>query len=156
LDHIYETRLTLLVPVQVPQRATTGGAATITADLDWLVCDQVCLPESAGVSLSIPVSAEARPSKDAPLVREALSRLPRPLPEAKHRARVTVRADAAEFNAPHATRMEFYPGTKSVPPLDAITDCEARGDTMVVRLKQPVKSGARLEGILAVWWQGKD
>lgn len=53
----FEEELFLLTSVQVPQTAAPG-THTLTAKLDWLVCEEICLPESATVETSVKVGAQ--------------------------------------------------------------------------------------------------
>ncbi len=76
-NHGYEREVTLLVDVAVPQDATAGQTAELKADVNWLVCQEVCIPQQA--SLSVPVTV----GRDAVVVdanREALASAQRTLP----------------------------------------------------------------------------
>jgi len=60
LDHIYEDRAVVLFPISVPKDALVGSDAVISASLEWLVCDaNMCVPQFAEVSLSLPVRARS-------------------------------------------------------------------------------------------------
>ena len=50
----YPDEVFLLVPIQVP-RSMVFGAPVLHAHVDWLVCNDVCIPGSAELSLSVPV-----------------------------------------------------------------------------------------------------
>ena len=77
LDHVYEERVTLLLPVVVPADARIGDRVELKAHLDWLVCRDLCLPESADVAVRLPVRAIAAPNMAAaPLFAETRARLP--------------------------------------------------------------------------------
>ncbi len=51
----YSGRVTLLVPVVLSPDGTAGNSRNhpLTADINWLVCKEICLPESATVSMGI-------------------------------------------------------------------------------------------------------
>ena len=51
----YEGEVLHLVAMQIPANAKVGDTVTLTAKADWLVCSDVCIPESADVSISLPV-----------------------------------------------------------------------------------------------------
>lgn len=55
LDHIYEKRVTLLIPVRVPASAEPGSTARFQAALTWMVCEEVCVLGETSVSLGLPV-----------------------------------------------------------------------------------------------------
>ncbi len=45
----------LLVPVTVPSDARSGTVLELEARADWLVCDDICIPEGADLSLTVPI-----------------------------------------------------------------------------------------------------
>ena len=61
LDHIYEDRLTLIADLTAPADAT--DSVDIAAELSWLVCKDVCIPEDARVSMSLAVSESSQPTQ---------------------------------------------------------------------------------------------
>ena len=76
-NHGYEREVTLLVDVTVPKGAAVGQATELKADVSWLVCQDVCIPQQA--SLSVPMAIGREPVViDAN--REALSAAQRSLP----------------------------------------------------------------------------
>lgn len=156
LDHIYERRVTLLIPVRVPADARPGSTAEFTADLEWLVCRQVCLPGDARVSLTLPVAEQAGPSLDAHLFREARARIPVSPPPGK--LAMTRRSEALTLSVPGASGLAFYPMEGCARLVDLITDGEVEGDRLALRVRD---AGARVVGVLeirrdpsgeALWW----
>jgi DsbC/DsbD-like thiol-disulfide interchange protein len=76
LDFAYTGEVLLPVPISVPADAQVGTVVTLKAAAAFLVCEQVCVPEDAVVTLTLPVVAGARqtdPKWGAP-------RSPRPWP----------------------------------------------------------------------------
>lgn len=63
VEHIYEDSLTLLLPVRIPADAALGPA-TISAAAKWIVCNDVCLSESAESTLRLRVVADAASGTD--------------------------------------------------------------------------------------------
>jgi thiol:disulfide interchange protein len=53
----------LLVKIHVPQEAKIGDAARIEGMVDWLECEQTCIPGSAKVDISIPIGPQAQNAK---------------------------------------------------------------------------------------------
>ena len=71
-----------MVPITVPKDARPGANATLTANVAWLVCEEVCIPEEGVLKLSLPVAGGA-PVADlraGPIFRKARAALPKPSP----------------------------------------------------------------------------
>jgi len=60
----YEGEVLHLVTIAVPADVQPGKQVTFKAKAEWLVCNDVCIPESADLSLTLPLSASA-PAEDA-------------------------------------------------------------------------------------------
>jgi thiol:disulfide interchange protein DsbD len=48
-----------IVPIEVPSDAPLGESVTFDVSAQWLICLDVCIPESADLSLAMPVAASA-------------------------------------------------------------------------------------------------
>ncbi len=78
----YEGQVFLPVPITVPASAKPGDRALLSAHVDFLVCKDVCIPESANLSLSVPI-ASGKPELDprfGPEIARALAAAPKPGP----------------------------------------------------------------------------
>ncbi len=78
----YKDEVHLLTRIEVPADAKPGETITVTGAADWLVCEDICIPESATLSFTIPVAAgpvEAAPERAA-LFADARRSLPVPSP----------------------------------------------------------------------------
>lgn len=75
----YEHDVLLPVEIRVPA-SVAGSEVRIAARVDWLECQEACLPGRAEVSLSLPVRASSAPGPHAALVAEARRRLPKKAP----------------------------------------------------------------------------
>ena len=80
VNYGYEGEVFHLVPLTVPAGATLGATATLAARADWLVCKETCVPESADLSLDLPVAREAAPSRWHDAIAATQAALPQPLP----------------------------------------------------------------------------
>lgn len=153
LDHVYEREALLLAPLSAPPDARPGSTVTLQADLAWLVCKDVCIPERGHVSLSLPIvdAAQAKPGKDAGLFRQFRERVPTPLPPD---IKIHVRPDQATIEVPGASALEFYPGEDSIPLAEPIQDASKKGTQLMIRLAPPTDDRkhlpARLTGVLKV------
>jgi thiol:disulfide interchange protein DsbD len=71
----YEKEVLLAVPIEVPA-SLTATEVGIAARVDWLECQELCLPGRADLVLTLPVRTPARPALDAPAFTETRRRLP--------------------------------------------------------------------------------
>ncbi|MCX5619037.1 protein-disulfide reductase DsbD family protein [Bombella pollinis] len=78
----YGYRGDVLLPVKVPLEGQGNGVVQITAQADWLVCADICIPESGHFTLTLPAreAATTPPSAEADLFRKAEAELPQPSP----------------------------------------------------------------------------
>ncbi|MEX2450578.1 MAG: protein-disulfide reductase DsbD domain-containing protein [Rhodospirillales bacterium] len=60
----YHGEVLLLTKIDVPAAASALKTVTLNAQADWLACEKICVPESATLTLTLPVS-DAAPEKDA-------------------------------------------------------------------------------------------
>lgn len=66
MNHVYEHPYALLAQVRVPANAAPGSTIPLSARAQWLACtDKVCVPESAELTLNLPVGAGANGAGDA-------------------------------------------------------------------------------------------
>ncbi|OYX33634.1 MAG: thiol:disulfide interchange protein [Caulobacterales bacterium 32-69-10] len=61
MNYVYANEVYLPVPVAVPADAKPGQTVNIKAKADFLVCAEICIPESTDLSLDLPISAGAAP-----------------------------------------------------------------------------------------------
>ncbi|MBL9199214.1 MAG: thioredoxin family protein [Opitutaceae bacterium] len=75
----YEGELLLPVTLTPPADLQPGATVELTADADWLMCEEICIPGGAKVSLRLPIAATA-PAADAmwgEKIRAVVAGLPR-------------------------------------------------------------------------------
>lgn len=65
VDYGYQNEVLLFAPMSVPASLRDGGSVTVSANVNWLVCREMCIPGKAQLSLTLPVNSKARPSKGA-------------------------------------------------------------------------------------------
>ena len=78
MNYVFTDEVYLPIPIEVPADAKPGSTASLKAKADFLVCSDICIPESATVSLDLPVSAgasETAPAGDA--IAKALAAAPK-------------------------------------------------------------------------------
>ncbi len=152
LDHVYHDETTLIIPVHVPEDATPGGSVRITGDAEWLVCQDACIPGWATLELEVPVRAEvSTSSSDASLFKATRDRLPIPIERASSEA-VSASMDGRELvvRARGASKVAFYPSSRSASPEDIMRGAEARGDALRLAFKSDELEQKPVVGILAV------
>jgi thiol:disulfide interchange protein DsbD len=80
LDYAYEDEVLIPVPISAPASAQVGTTISLNADVNYLVCKDICVPEEAKLTLLLPVVAGA-PTADAKwgaVVGEVLAKAPKP------------------------------------------------------------------------------
>ncbi|GGG42639.1 thio:disulfide interchange protein [Caldovatus sediminis] len=77
----YQGEVLLPLRVTPPAGLAPGGSLPVEAEATWLVCEQICIPETGRFRLDLPVAAAARPDPAlAPLFAAAEAAQPRPAP----------------------------------------------------------------------------
>lgn len=61
--YAYSDKVLLLTTIQVPADLTEKSV-TLKAVADWLVCEEVCIPGSADLEITLPVAAESAPAQE--------------------------------------------------------------------------------------------
>jgi thiol:disulfide interchange protein DsbD len=79
VNYGYSNQVLLPVAVHVPASARPGETVKLTAKADWLVCEEICIPEEARLALDLPVAAgpTAPHPEHGQSVRQALERAPK-------------------------------------------------------------------------------
>jgi DsbC/DsbD-like thiol-disulfide interchange protein len=75
LSYGYEHEVLLLAEIQPPV-AVSAREVRVAGRVDWLECQEACLPGKAEVALTLPVRAGVAPGPHAPLFADARRRLP--------------------------------------------------------------------------------
>jgi DsbC/DsbD-like thiol-disulfide interchange protein len=112
----YEHEVLLPVEIRVPA-ALEGREVRLGARVEWLECQEVCLPGKAEVSLTLPVRAGAEPGPEAAAFAEARKRLPAAEPAWRFAAAPAGAALAISFRPPGRAAVKtasFYTTTPRV------------------------------------------
>jgi thiol:disulfide interchange protein DsbD len=98
-----------------------GGRVTLEADVDWLACEEACVPGSSPAVLTLPVEATARMNPDAARSYEKTrNRVPVVAPDWNLRAAYDQDAIEIEIdpvqpaNGPPPDNVFFYPDTPGI------------------------------------------
>ena len=77
IDYVYEGEVLLPVTIFPPAGLEVGSEVTLSARADWLMCEKVCIPGSAKLSLTLPVGDDHEPHPVwGSALRHSLDRLP--------------------------------------------------------------------------------
>lgn len=80
-DFGYENETLLMVPVKVPKNLKPSESFKFSAKVQWLVCDQICVPGEADLQLELPVASDETPGTKNPLFAATRQTLPVHLPK---------------------------------------------------------------------------
>ncbi len=111
----YDGDLLLPVTITPPANLAPGSTVTLQADVQWLMCQDVCMPGNADLQIALPIRSEA-PTPDATWgtrLRAVVASLPRADPQwrvtATHDAKnVSLKIAPAQANAPSPTDLHFF------------------------------------------------
>jgi thiol:disulfide interchange protein DsbD len=78
VNYGYAKHAVHLVQMSVPNDLKAGATLTLAATANWLVCSDICIPESGVVNLSLPVGNGAKDPATAALFTAARAELPQP------------------------------------------------------------------------------
>jgi thiol:disulfide interchange protein DsbD len=77
MNYGYEHQVVLPFQVNVPSTLKPGDTLELTGMAQWLICSDVCVPERAKLTLSLPVEAALRPDEaSGKLIGEAIAAIP--------------------------------------------------------------------------------
>ncbi len=76
----YKGEVVTPVALTVGREVRPAATVRLVAHVDLLVCQNLCVPESADLALDLPVAATAAPSASAPVIAQALAAAPVPAP----------------------------------------------------------------------------
>ena len=152
VNYGYEGRPALLVELSVPADAKPGARFQPTAEVRWLVCKDVCIPEQVTLGLNLPVAARAQAGPDADLVEGWRGALPKPAPFAVQLqpAPQGVRLSGA---AAGVTKAYFFADTWGAVAHSAPQPLKAEGERWTLDIPagdEPLAAGKPLSGVLVL------
>jgi thiol:disulfide interchange protein/DsbC/DsbD-like thiol-disulfide interchange protein len=154
----YEKEVTLLTSVQVPENAKAGESFPIQAKVNWLVCQEVCIPQEVQLELVLPIVQKgATIALGSPLINQAKARLPVTSPwpvQAEQRAdKLALKVTSPELQSAKVKDIWFYPAKWGQVVHNAEQVRRQEGDALVLDLQSgedPVTAGGTLSGVLVV------
>lgn len=139
-----------LATLTAPASAVIGSTFDIGLEATWLICADICVPETGVFSLSLPVLAEPAANSDAAAIFAAAdAAAPVPAEAAYNSAEGEIVIEAAAPGA-EATGAYFFPEADNLVAPSAAQRFERRGE--VVRVSMPALKAPEgaLKGVLSV------
>ena len=152
VNYGYEGNPALLVELTVPADARPGSRFQPTAEVRWLVCKDVCIPEQVSLGLDLPVAAVAQAGADAAQIDEWRGLIPKPAPFAVSLA-AAPQGMRLSGQAEGVTKAWFFAGTWGAVAHSAPQPFKVEGATWSLDLpagEEPVKAGQPLAGVLVL------
>lgn len=151
LDHTFEERMTVLLPLEISPDVEPGRDLTIKMRGQWLVCETLCIIESADLSLTIPAreagSVGSAAKETAALFAQARSRVPQRITDTSP-VRAKLKDGTLTLESPGATRLAFYPHEDSREPRDLLARGEAEGERLTLDFRE---GDEPVLGVVEVW-----
>lgn len=152
VNYGYEGRAALLVELTVPADAKPGARFQPAAEVRWLVCKDVCIPEQVSLGLDLPVAAQAQAGPDAAQIEEWRGAIPKPAPFA---VQLKPAAQGVQLSGPTAgvSKAYFFADTWGAVAHSAPQAFKAEGGGWALELPagdEPVKPGQPLSGVVVL------
>jgi DsbC/DsbD-like thiol-disulfide interchange protein len=149
LDYVYEGSVTILFATD------PLAAGTLSMEVDWLVCKDVCLAGSGHAeTVMVPYLNEDNgivPLPDERLV-AAHKRIPVPPAEAGVDVQAAFKGGRLDIRVPGAKRLVFFPDAspEMVAPKDALHEAVSDSDSLSMQYTAEAASAAAITGVLEV------
>jgi thiol:disulfide interchange protein DsbD len=158
-DYGYEGTTVLLSSLQLSKRPLSG-TITVGVNLRWLVCHDICVPQSTHLEAPILVASATNINDSAhQLLQSAAERLPAPLP-ARYRPEAASSPDSFRLtllSSEPITKAEFFPSDETVIDNGAPQELASRDGTGSLTLRKSEylrQEPERLKGVLVL--NGRD
>jgi len=155
VNYGYEGRAALLVELTVPADAKAGSRFKPTAEVRWLVCKDVCIPEQVSLGLDLPVvgsAAAAKAGDDAAQIEEWRGLIPKP---ANFAVQIKPAPQGVRLSGPTpgVTKAYFFADTWGAVTHSAPQALKSEGGGWALDVpagEEPVAAGKPLSGVLVL------
>ena len=152
VNYGYEGKPALLVDVTVPADAKPGARFQPTAEVRWLVCKDVCIPEQVTLGLDLPVAAQGKPGPDADLIDAWRNAIPKPAPFA---VKLAAAPQGVRLSGPTAgvTKAYFFADTWGAVAHSAPQALKAEASGWALDIPagdEPLAAGKPLSGVVVL------
>ncbi|TVQ64823.1 MAG: thiol:disulfide interchange protein [Balneolaceae bacterium] len=154
----YYGQVLLMMEAEAPAELTPGSFYTLEAEADWLICEAICIPEYADLTLTLEVTDDEIQYSDIwlPRFNETRNELPVSLPYWKASAKLegnTIRLSLASdaFTLPEYDEIRYFAKQEAEIENSAPQPFTAEGETITLELRKSIyKTGDpdRLWGVL--------
>jgi thiol:disulfide interchange protein DsbD len=155
VNYGHEGEPVFIVTLTAPASASVGDMLDVSLEATWLICAEICVPETGVFALSLPVVASPQPdAAAAPVFAAAATQRPQPLDAA---FKIADGALAIEVSIPDASGAYFFPEADDLLAPAADQKVETRGG--IVRLIAPALKAdkpAPLKGVLQITANGEE
>ena len=152
VNYGYEGSPALLVDLTVPADARPGARFKPTAEVRWLVCKDVCIPEQVTLGMDLPVAAQPQPGPDAGQIEAWRAEIPKPAPFA---VELKPAPQGVRLSGPTTgvTQAYFFAETWGAVAHSAPQPLKASGDGWVLDIPagdDPLAAGKPLAGVIVL------
>ncbi len=154
VDYVIEDRLVLIYPVSASEGVAVGKKVAISADVDWLVCSDRCVPGRATVKAELAVASSSVASGDGDLFAQARKRHPETGDSGPVGALYDVHWQGLDLviGARNASRLTFFPyeNKESVYPKDMYSRGVAKSNTLRLSYPAEARELKTIRGLLSI------
>lgn len=158
MSYGYTNEVVLLTRLTAPEGLTAGTPIRLRGHAAWLVCEKICIPEEADVTLTLPVvTGKPAPGVGAPAIERTRRAVPTPSPwPASLRATpetVTVSVAAPGLEPDRIAEVSFFPGRWGVIDHAAVQEVTIGRDGITLRAARgllPEGADSDLDGVLVI------
>jgi thiol:disulfide interchange protein DsbD len=153
----YEGDVLLLVPMRAPATAFAGSRASFKANVYWMVCEKICIPEEVTLDLDVPIAGEpSAPGASATLFDRFTATVPVPsndwqIRAARHDNRIILRARPPKGFRIEQPGISFFAATGPLIEYSAPQPVSLRDGELTMELTRSPYAAAdarRLSGVL--------
>jgi len=155
-DYGYHDDVLLMAPVYAPAAISSASPIEFVVEAKWLICREVCLPDHAQLSLSLPVGSVAKANPRTAIMFAGVQKLlPKPLPSGWNATAESRKDDfvLSVFAGKALAKAEFFPLDPALVDNAAPQKLESAPQGVKIVLKKSdllVKPVAVLRGVLVV------
>ncbi len=159
VNYGFKDEFVLPVAITAPADAKPGESITLNANATWLVCEKICVPEEAELSLTLPVAAASAPAdpRYGRLFSAASLAQPKPSPWQAtlggDDAKLKLHVAAIGLQADRLAEAYFFPYDGNALNHAALQPLSVGAEGLQLALKRGIDAGkpvAPLEGVLVL------